>query len=368
MVDYTARDLLGRSLHFSQRLLESVAANATPGVGVRHKFTGLDVLRGVAALAVLLVHSNRLLDAEWLVPSGWLAVDLFFAMSGFVIAHSYDHKLESLGGMGFFRVRFIRLWPLFMLGVALGALLALILLVRGGQNFGLSDVAVAIFCAALFIPAPMSALSQGALSPLNTPGWSLILEIWINCAFGFLHRRWSERVICAVAGFSALGIILFGVGGGHDIVHYFFRICFSFPLGVLIYRRREQLPRLGVLKPVLLPAVALSFFVEPSLAYQKTFVLLLSPAFLVIGSQCEFDRRVAEYCAMASYCVYAIHAPVLMLVGGFARSLGFSVVGITIFTIGALLVLPPYIDALYDRPMRLWLSQLKIRLPGMLRL
>jgi len=76
-----------------------------------NRFEMLDLLRGIAALAVLIYHSAHFLGGQ-LLPGGYLAVDLFFMLSGFVIAHNYDSKIAA--GMTlreFMLVRGIRLFP-----------------------------------------------------------------------------------------------------------------------------------------------------------------------------------------------------------------------------------------------------------------
>src|ERR1700761_1914630 len=83
------------------------------------KFETLDGLRGIAALAVVLYHLPLPLHA--LAPRGYLAVDLFFLMSGFVVAAAYEERLLSgLSTAAFALVRLKRLWPLYGLGVVLG--------------------------------------------------------------------------------------------------------------------------------------------------------------------------------------------------------------------------------------------------------
>ena len=80
------------------------------------RFTGLDGLRGLAALAVFGAHvpDPLLRDA---LPGCDLAVDLFFALSGFVLAHAYFERLRKGMGVGtFFKRRVIRLYPLYALG------------------------------------------------------------------------------------------------------------------------------------------------------------------------------------------------------------------------------------------------------------
>src|SRR6185437_6209521 len=87
----------------------------------RHAYATLDGLRGVAALAVVLYHYA----SDLIAPHGYLAVDLFFAMSGFVIASAYEAKLkDGLDVRGFLGIRAKRLAPLWMLGAIVGFVLA----------------------------------------------------------------------------------------------------------------------------------------------------------------------------------------------------------------------------------------------------
>ena len=87
----------------------------------RRVFGTLDGLRGIAALAVVTRHVPDTTFQD-LLPGSTLAVDLFFVLSGFVLAHSYTERLRGeMGAIAFMRVRIIRLYPLYILGSALVA-------------------------------------------------------------------------------------------------------------------------------------------------------------------------------------------------------------------------------------------------------
>lgn len=92
----------------------------TPGSDIlksRQHFIILDGLRGIAALAIVIFHFM-----EWAYPDfsknfiahGFLAVDFFFCLSGFVIAYAYDNRIEKMGVLEFFKSRAIRLHPLIL--------------------------------------------------------------------------------------------------------------------------------------------------------------------------------------------------------------------------------------------------------------
>ncbi|MEO6395122.1 MAG: acyltransferase family protein [Devosia sp.] len=88
-------------------------------------FLALDGLRGVAALIVVQRHGYFFLGGDML-PAGYLAVDFFFLLSGFVLAHAYDGRLRTtMSPLGFMRARLVRLYPLYLLGLVLCLPLAL---------------------------------------------------------------------------------------------------------------------------------------------------------------------------------------------------------------------------------------------------
>ena len=86
----------------------------------------LDGMRGVAALAVVALHLKDSLGIS-APPASYLAVDLFFMLSGFVLAQAYGARLAGpLSPWGFIRLRLIRLYPLYLAGLVVGAAVGLI--------------------------------------------------------------------------------------------------------------------------------------------------------------------------------------------------------------------------------------------------
>ena len=81
----------------------------------------LDGLRGVAALIVIVYHVFELLPGTP-VPHGYLAVDFFFILSGFVIGYAYDGRWDKMTTGGFFKRRLIRLHPMVVMGAVIGAI------------------------------------------------------------------------------------------------------------------------------------------------------------------------------------------------------------------------------------------------------
>jgi peptidoglycan/LPS O-acetylase OafA/YrhL len=89
--------------------------------GYGGRFALLDELRGIAALAVCLFHIGTRATGVQLFPNGYLAVDFFFMLSGFVLAEAYQRlgRTGAGGGMdwaGFARRRLVRMAPVAVLG------------------------------------------------------------------------------------------------------------------------------------------------------------------------------------------------------------------------------------------------------------
>ena len=166
-------------------------------------FHGLHSLRGLAAVAVLLFHAKAVFGIQ-LAPSGYLAVDLFFILSGFVIAHSYDPRFEAgLSARTFIIARAARFWPLFALGTGFGAAwLVLENIASPPAALSISEVLGFSALALAYVPAPVA----GDLVPLNVPAWSLFFELIVNAGFALFFSvsktRWLPGVLRCQPRFS----------------------------------------------------------------------------------------------------------------------------------------------------------------------
>jgi peptidoglycan/LPS O-acetylase OafA/YrhL len=86
----------------------------------------LDGLRGIAAIMVVMLHILEIFSGgdhtKLMINHGYLAVDFFFLLSGFVIAHAYDDRWNKMTIGQFFKRRLIRLHPLIIAGMTLGGI------------------------------------------------------------------------------------------------------------------------------------------------------------------------------------------------------------------------------------------------------
>src|SRR6185312_7353610 len=131
----------------------------TPIIKVRPHFQVLDGLRGIAALAVVVFHFM-----EWIytnasknfIGHGFLAVDFFFCLSGFVIGYAYDERFKNIGIKQFFKRRLIRLQPMVVFGSVIGLLAFLFDPFTDYQHqYSITKIVLIFLCSLLMIPFPV---------------------------------------------------------------------------------------------------------------------------------------------------------------------------------------------------------------------
>ncbi len=284
-----------------------------PMTGARHKFGRLDGLRGVAALAVVLYHLPGPLHA--LAPRGYLAVDLFFLLSGFVIAAAYEERLRD-GAMSlgtFALVRLKRLWPLYGLGVVVGVLaFSLVRTLRPDAPFLFPDMplAAAVAMSLLFLPQ----LGYGGPAfPFNSASWSLSVEIFGNLAYASMAKslRTPMLAVASAAGLAGLAIVMWRNGNlnvgvsGTNMAGGYLRFVFAFPLGVLLYRLDGRLPQVEV--PAGLPLLVTAFAFSGALP-DLMVAAVLFPAVLIASRR---GAPMLQWAGMLSYPLYILHPPLI---------------------------------------------------------
>ena len=265
-----------------------------------------------------------------LVPEAYLAVDFFFLLSGFVIAHAYEHRLRgSLRLAGFLKLRVIRLYPLFALGMTMGVAVSGAKLLLGGAKLGFADFAGAVIMGFLLVPfGKLPYNTQNFAFPFNGPAWSLFFEAAINILYGSLIFRASNRLLM-VAGLAAAGSLEFlllrhgsvDMGGGLDtFAGGAARVGFSFIAGVALFRLKEggRLPRCrfgGPLGALLLTAVlAMPGLKLPRAFIDSVAVGIIFPVILAISvgqGMTGAGRRVALFVGALSYPMYITHFPIM---------------------------------------------------------
>jgi peptidoglycan/LPS O-acetylase OafA/YrhL len=214
----------------------------------RRMFYTIDGLRGMAALLVVCRHIIPLHGGQLNFQSSYLAVELFFLFSGFVIAHAYDRRFaEGLGFWEFVKVRFIRLYPIYFLGFAVAVLTIPMARLMGLKTWPLDP---GVIIPGLLILPTFARMAAGLLYPFNNPSWTLFFELTANFVYALVVNRLTNRLLAAVvllsAGFLAWTAFHFhSLDVGYNKLHFvggFGRVFFSFFAGVAVYRLQNAYP------------------------------------------------------------------------------------------------------------------------------
>ncbi len=311
------------------------AKAAGTGVSRTDHFLALDGVRGLAAVAVLIFHLQFLFNDTRLFDGSFLAVDLFFVMSGLVVALSYDRRLLS-GEMSlgrFVQVRMIRLLPLYLAGCALGALYQIgRIILESPEAPTLADLASTIPYVLLLLPVPNAADIGLADYPFTPTAWSLSLEFWFNIIYAIVVVRWRSHwlILLALASFvllcfeaarwntTDLGWGVITMAGGIA------RFWFSFTVGVLLFRWIKHAPRLGPWWMLIIPATFLFIFIPRHVIVLQLFwIAIVFPAFVFAAARLEVKgvmAKASDHLGRLSYGVYILHGPVVLLALGAAKA------------------------------------------------
>ncbi len=305
-------------------------------------FLILDALRGVAAIVVVLFHILEVYSGgdhvNQMINHGYLAVDFFFMLSGYVMAHAYDDRWGSMSVKSFFKRRLIRLHPMIILGMTIGALCfyfgesAYFPKIAGTEVWQLLLVLLVGYT---LIPLPPSMDIRGwnEMHPLNGPAWSLFLEYIANILHALVLRKLSKTVLSILVAIAALALIHLAVTSpGGDIIGGwsvepeqlrigFTRLLFPYMAGMLLRRAvKVSSGKNTFLLCSLLLVAALSFprvggheNVWANGLYDSLTVILLFPLIIYAGAIGEIRHRLTEkvctFLGDISYPVYIIHFP-----------------------------------------------------------
>jgi len=379
----------------------------------RPRYDILDGLRGVAALMVLLYHVFN--DAKsffvWPTPvnefyHSFLGVDFFFILSGFVMGYAYDERLtpgsltpnpspvgegNSMSFWGFVKRRLIRLHPMVVMGVILGAIAFII---QGctkwdGSEVGLQTVLWATLLGLFLIPSPtgMDVRGNTEAFPLNGPHWSLFFEYIGSLLYGLLLCRLSTKwlrvwVACAIVSLAAYALMMEGGGVAYgwssepmNLLGGALRMLYAYPMGLLMARMFRKRQPEALHGPVFLfcsasLVVLLGLPVvggkEMETIYQLACLFSFFPGIIWIGARGVvhgWHQKAVSFLGRLSYPLYAVHFPLIYLYITWVRQdatpyQGYSQPWLAaVITIAASLLIATLCLLFYDEPLRKRLSR-----------
>jgi len=339
------------------------------------RFTTLDMLRGVAAISVMLYHLGDYKFPVAFFPHGYLAVDFFFVLSGFVVAHAYEAKMSrGLLFADFFIIRMIRLYPLALLGTLGGGGIYVAEHEFFPAHSGtLLDILTSLSFNIFMLPSMLVSKPPFEVFLCDPSEWSLFLEIAANLVWAAIVIRLRTRALVLftlLSGVALAAADVFYVTGntGWNAPTFWGglpRVCFSFAAGLLIFRLRwhERVPA-NPFGGIILAVVLLAVLAYPSSAQGMKVplediaaVLFVLPLLVLAGAAQNSQGRFAATIGALSYPVYIVHLPVFHFVSGLHQSslkrLNIDVLAGCAVTLTAVVAFAAL--HWYDEPVRRWL-------------
>ena len=321
-------------------------------------------MRGLAAFIVILLHLKIVGLGSWAPDSSYLAVDLFFGLSGFVLAYNYDKRFaRGLTVRKFLWQRVRRLFPLYYLGLVLSVFVIPISRFSGAWRW-CATIAMHL----LLLPGAFSP----DLFPVDVPAWSLFFEFWIaNVCFALCWRWLHGKRLLVFLGLITLMLLRYALmfhtldmGSRYPLISGAFpRTLFSFYAGVWMaryYQERKpafRLPR-SIVLAIMLAVFSLSAsgFLETA---QLACVFFVFPALLYLGAASDKKHSpLMEWLGDASYAAYALHWPVLLALAQFAKVQHWKIAAWQQFVIAILVMVMAYgVHCFLDVPVRRWITR-----------
>ena len=364
----------------------------------------LDGLRGVAAVIVVAFHLFETYSQGpmfQILNHGYLAVDFFFVLSGFVIGYAYDDRWNRMTTWGFFKRRLVRLHPMVIMGTLIGAALFYF---GGCPQFSLVmetpwwQVLLLTLLGCMMLPALPSWDIRGwsELNSLNGASWSLMWEYIANIFYALVIRHFSKLLLGIFVALSALltidvafNIDVFGLLQARSYAKYtviggfglspdqlyigIARLLYPFFAGLLLSRINKLIKIKGgfwwcsLMITVILVVPHIGGAVRPWMdgAYNAVCIIVLFPLVVMMGAGSHItDKRSVSVCKFLgeiSYPLYITHYPWIYVQMSWAAHHPDAPVSTHIFVAVAIFIFAIAIAyaslRLYDEPVREWLKQ-----------
>ncbi|MGL2995018.1 acyltransferase family protein [Flavobacterium sp. TSSA_36] len=305
----------------------------------------LDALRGIAALMVVAFHimeAHATSRLDQIINHGYLAVDFFFLLSGFVISFAYDDRWSTMRVKDFFKIRLIRLQPMVIMGMLVGAICfyfqdsSLWPLIHQVPFWKLILVMIIGFTLLPLLPT-MDIRGWQEMHPLNGPGWSLFFEYVANILYALWVRKWSNTALSILVFFSGCFLIHMAITspngdiiGGWSLtseqLHIgFARLFFPFFGGLLLHRiiKLTSIKNAFFWSATLLivilamPRVGEKTALWQNGLYDALSVIFIFPIILYIGASGGIQKlrtkKLCKFLGAISYPIYITHYPLIYI-------------------------------------------------------
>lgn len=367
------------------KISSAAFADTKPHYGI------LDGLRGVAALTVVCFHIFEAFATSHIdqrINHGYLAVDFFFILSGFVMGYAYDDRWKTMSVKEFLKRRFIRLHPMVVLGAVIGAVM---FYTQGCSVWDVSRISVmmlliATLLSAALIPATPGTEVRGVgeMYPLNGPSWSLFFEYIGNILYAFFIHKLPTKALTWLVLAAAVGLGVFAIWGpygdicvgfsmtGDNMLGGSLRLLFAFSAGLLLSRVFKPVKVkgafwIGGVAIVILsaiPRVGGSEHLWMNGLYDTLCAVVVFPVLVYIGASGKISGRftngLCKFLGDISYPLYMVHYPFIYLYYAWVKNNNLTFVdslpgAIAMFAGSVVLA---YLSLkFYDEPVRKFLSK-----------
>ncbi|MGV3589901.1 MAG: acyltransferase family protein [Adhaeribacter sp.] len=347
-------------------------------VHTKQHFEVLDGLRGIAALSVVIFHFMEWIFTDFnknFIGHGFLAVDFFFCLSGFVIGYAYDSRIREIGVKEFFKLRLIRLHPLVVLGSVLGLLGLFLDPFASPITYDAGKLFLLFVCSAFLIPFPVMQDRSFNLFGLNAPSWSLFYEYVANIFYAVVLYKVGRRSLAVLTFLAAVGICIVSYRAGNLLGGWSkdtfldggARVAYSFLAGLLLFRSNWIIKnKLGFTGLGILLLLA---FIMPGSKWnwltEALVVLFYFPLLVALGAGSSLSpqwKKVCRFAGNISYPLYMTHYAAIWVFGNYytkekpsAGELTYIVILGSIF----LVVIAYLVMRFYDVPVRKYLAKRK---------
>lgn len=293
------------------------------------RFAALDGMRGVCALIVVVYHCDNVLNSGTLLNHGWLSVDVFFILSGFVIGLVYETRLSAQRGfVAFVRGRIRRLVPTQIVGTLIAGVSALVVSIFGEHQVGgltVGFICLATIASALLIPIGGASYTP---YPVNPPLWSLLGEWIVNILYGGVLYAANTRLLAVIVAILVAYMLAHSWNSLHgwdatvpyELMPSMARAIAGFLIGVVIYRFHagDGLKQLPSVRPEFVYSAWFFICAIPRLHAQPVLeavaALVLAPIGIALLVRTERPLpRIYVRLGELSYPLYASHFAVITL-------------------------------------------------------
>lgn len=336
----------------------------------------LDGLRGTAAILVVIYH---LFEAYYSVPAehpmhhGYMAVDFFYLLSGFVVGYAYDDRWAKMSVWEFFKIRLIRLHPLVILGTIIGAIgFYFDPFTKGMSHVNILQLIGVMLIGFTMMPAP-DIRGWGETHPLDGPCWSLFQEYLANILYAFFGRKMNKTGLWIVVVISAIALVWaaqdfggVGTGWGYKTLYFaVIRMMYPFFAGYLLFRTGKliRIKNAYIFCSLLLMVLFFLPTTKWNGYYEAACIIFIFPIIVAAGAGGTIDGRWAQLCKFSgeiSYPIYILHYPFIYIYTAWVvenEPKPSAIIPIAIGLFFFFIILAYAGLKLYDEPIRAWLKK-----------